>query len=290
MPQLVLPLSPLCFPLCSRFNSSSPGVLTTANVCVCVHVPITECVCVKRVSLTLSRTVCLTLSASSLLCLFFPSSPYQHSQVQPFSLPNPLLKTPQRLPKSAKPGSSCTIITSKQNMLCSERTIYTSTLRASFLSFCFQGTSFCDYCVCVWVLGGVNGWWLAGEVWFSRWHTGAPVAAAHYQLPQDSYTCETHYILTKTLKVGGSLFVWQWRTAKAIWRQCYNQLLVQKGSFRESHNYYGPTIHIFARGHHNFHASSVCNMIALWFKQQNGLCWTDLIIVQCSRLWWAITL
>lgn len=133
-------------------------------VCVCVHVPITECVCVKRVSLTLSRTVCLTLSASSLLCLFFPSSPYQHSQVQPFSLPNPLLKTPQRLPKSAKPGSSCTIITSKQNMLCSERTIYTSTLRASFLSFCFQGTSFCDYCVCVWVLGGVNGWWLAGEV------------------------------------------------------------------------------------------------------------------------------
>lgn len=137
---------------------------------------------------------------------------------------------------------------------------------------------------------GVNGCWLEGEVWFSRWHTGAPLATAHYQLRKDSYTCETHYILTKTLKVVGSLFVWQWQTAKAIWRQCYNQLLVQKGSFRQSHNYYGPTIHIFVWGHHNFHTSSVCNMIALWFKLQNGLCWTDLIIVQCSRLWRAITL
>ena len=137
--------------------------------------------------------------------------------------------------------------------------------------------------------GGVNGWWLAREVWFSRWHTGAPVLAARYQLPQDSYTCETHYNLTKTLKVGGSLFVWQWRTAKRFWRLCYNQLLVQKGSFRQSHNYYGPTIHIFVWGHHNFHTSTVCNMIALWLKLQNGLCWKVLIIVQCSKLWWAIT-
>lgn len=24
-------------------------------------------------------------------------------------------------------------------------------------------------------------------------------------------------------------------------------------------------------------------MIALWFKLQRGLCWTDLVIVQCSK-------
>ena len=140
-------------------------------------------------------------------------------------------------------------------------------------------------CVCVRVrvsAGGVNGRRLAEAVWFSRWLTGAPRCRCPLPITQD--TCETHYILTKTLKVGGALFVWQWRTAKAILKQCYNQLLVQKGSLRQSHNYYRPTIHIFAWGHHNFHTSPVYNMIALWLKLQNGLCWTDLIIMQSFRL------
>lgn len=114
-----------------------------------------------------------------------------------------------RAPKSASllnQALPCTIITSKQNML--YRTINTSTSRASFRFSFFQGTSFCyavsaSVCVCVWlgvVEGGVNGRWLAVLVWFSRWHTGAPVAVGHYQWPQDSHTCETHYVLTKHWK------------------------------------------------------------------------------------------
>lgn len=185
MPQRVLALSPLCFPLYTRFNSSSPGVPAAARVCV--RASVSNCVCWRvSQSLTLSRSMSVSPSlapyvfAFSFLLLPIPKHT-KHSQVQPFSLPNPLLKTPQQLPKSAKPGSSCTIITSKQNMLCSVRTIYTSTLRASFLSFCFQGTSFCDSCVCVGA-GGVNGWWLAREVWFSRWYTGPqlPLPVTNY--------------------------------------------------------------------------------------------------------------
>lgn len=132
--------------------------------------------------------------------LFLLSAEYaKHSQVQPFSVPNTLLKTPQRLPKP-KRGFSCTIVTSKLNMLCSVRTIYTSTSRASFPSFCFQGTTLCNYrvyirfvrkCLCVFA-GRVNGCCLAEVVWFSRWHKGTPLAAAQQQLPQDSYNCEIY--------------------------------------------------------------------------------------------------
>lgn len=160
MPQLVFTLSPFCLPLYSRFNSSSPGVPATVSVCACVC----NCVCLLE-SLSPSLTPCLCHSlpayASVLSLLFLPSAKHtKHSQVQPFSWPNTLLKTPQWSPKP-KPGFSCTIVTSKQKMLCSVRTIYIFTSRASFSLFLLSRDNLVQLLyvcirlcvsVCVWVL------------------------------------------------------------------------------------------------------------------------------------------
>lgn len=154
---------------------------------------------------------------------------------------------------------------------------------------CFQGTSSCAFVrsVDVWASREREdvGW--HGKVWFSRWHVGSTCCCP---LPITAYQktpAPAKRIISWPKNTGSSwltiFFFWQWQTAKAICRQCSNQLLVQKGSFRQSHNYYGPSIHIFVWGHHNFHTGPVHNVIALWFKLQHGLCWTDLIIVQCSK-------
>lgn len=131
---------------------------------VSVHVSVTVCVFVGE-SLSPSLTPCLCHSlpayASVLSLLFLPSAKHtKQSQVQPFSWPNTLLKTPQWSPKP-KPGFSCTIVTSKQKMLCSVRTIYISTTRASFSLFLLSRNNLVRLLyvcirlcvsVCVWVL------------------------------------------------------------------------------------------------------------------------------------------
>lgn len=170
---------------------------------------------------TVPQRRCLTFSSLSHLCIFlFHSSKHTRlSQVQPFSLPNRLLR-PRWLPKSAphktRPFLHHNYMKTVHVVQCGDY-LYIFT-ESQFLAFCASNEhpSVTTVCACVCLRerlclksGGVIEWRLAGLVWFSRWRIGASVAAAQCQLLQDSYTCKIYYILTKTLKRCSAVFVWQ---------------------------------------------------------------------------------
>lgn len=119
--------------------------------------------------------------------------------------------------------------TRHQNRICGtelEDYLYPYLKRLS-LPLCFQGTTVRDDCLRV--RGCFGGWCrLAAVAWFSRWHTGASLAAV--QLPQDMCTCRMDCKLDQNTASTRFSFC---LTVKVIWRQCPNQLLVQRRSFRE---------------------------------------------------------
>lgn len=160
MLHLVSEHNPFCYPLYSRPNSPKHlSLIMSRCSCRSVCMRLYACWCVFMhwtvPPSLLSQWLFVTLSTVSrsyfdlrfpLTFLFYhPGATVFLTKSLPYRLCNGRLRA-----LYAKPGCSCTVITSKQNMLSCAQTIYTSTPRASS-RLCFQRTSFCDYClrVCV---------------------------------------------------------------------------------------------------------------------------------------------
>lgn len=192
--------------------------------------------------------------------------------VQPFSCLGPHIGFP-----NARQAVPATSVTSKQSAVRSTGTIYICIWNCFHSLSAFKEqpratTTHVRVGVCVGVRGAVRCW-SAAVAWSSGWRRPLPITPRLVHL-RNAFELDQNAVSTR-FSFG--------LTAKVIGRQRYNQLLVQRRSFTGSRDHYGASIHIFVRSRHNFHTGSVWNMIGLLFKAQNGLCWTDFIIEQCSR-------